>query len=131
MRRLDSWRIRQFAKATGQRAKTGAIDAEMIARFLESLPSQELTTEYDSKFAELQELVSYRRLLVDTLVVFSNRHKQIRSAELVALNDPEISRRQVLENSDFAGFSTRSEPVSRALPVQLNRQRPKSPPTSP
>lgn len=87
VKRLDSWRVRQFAKMTGQRAKTDAIDAEMIARFLETLSSEELTAAYDEKLTELQELVSYRRILVDADVAFGNRHKQLNGADAAALSE--------------------------------------------
>lgn len=61
---LDPARVRHFAKAIGQRAKTDAIDAAMIAEFtaqLHSLPPQPVEPEREA----VADLVRTRRLLVD------------------------------------------------------------------
>jgi transposase len=61
---LDPARVRHFAKAKGQRAKTDAIDAAMIATFtaqLGELPAKLVDREREA----LADLVRMRRLLVD------------------------------------------------------------------
>src|SRR5262249_27029624 len=61
---LDPARVRHFAKAKGQRAKTDPIDAALIAEFTAHFPP--LTTTPAAPHRErLAELLGLRRLLVD------------------------------------------------------------------
>lgn len=73
--------IRDFARATGQLAKTDALDAEVIARFAEVVqpPVRPLATEAAQA---LSELVARRRQLVDMLVAERNRQGQARDRRL-------------------------------------------------
>lgn len=84
VRRIDSWRLRQFAKAQGVRAKTDPIDAAMIGRFLAALPAQTDLPD-DPGRAELQALMAYRRGVVAERVVLDNQLGQIEDDELVEL----------------------------------------------
>lgn len=83
VRMVDSWRLRQFAKARGQRAKTDPIDAAMIAAFVASLPPETGIPE-DPAVDRLRRLVAYRRALVDERVVLDNQSQQLEDADLRA-----------------------------------------------
>lgn len=67
--------IREFARATGQLAKTDALDARAIARFAEAVQpaARPLATE---EAQALGELVARRRQLVDMLGAEQNRRRQ-------------------------------------------------------
>jgi transposase len=69
--------IRDFARATGQLAKTDTLDARVIARFAELVQPavRPLPTE---QARGLGELVARRRQLVDMLAAEMNRHGQAR-----------------------------------------------------
>jgi transposase len=64
--------VRDFGRATGQLAKTDALDAEIIARFGEALKPEPRRMP-DAETQELQSLVMRRRQLVDMIVVETNR----------------------------------------------------------
>jgi len=76
--------IRDFARATGQLAKTDALDARNIARFAEAVQpvARPLPT---AQAQALAELVARRRQVVEMLGAESNRHQQAR--------DPRVHRR--------------------------------------
>jgi transposase len=64
--------IRDFGRATGQLAKTDVLDAEVIARFAESVrPEPRPLPDADAR--ELQSLVSRRRQLVEMVTAETNR----------------------------------------------------------
>lgn len=73
---VDSWRLRQFAKACGRHAKTDPLDAQMIARFIEHVPA-EVPSEHDPVQEEFRDLVGYRQELVDDKVRLANRLWQL------------------------------------------------------
>ncbi|MGH7372668.1 MAG: IS110 family transposase [Candidatus Rokuibacteriota bacterium] len=76
--------IRDFARATGQLAKTDALDARSIARFAAAV--QPVARPLPTVQAQaLAELVARRRQLVDMLGAETNRHQQAR--------DPGVQRR--------------------------------------
>jgi transposase len=81
VRRVDSWRLRQFAKAHGQRAKTDPIDARLIARFVAATEAPAAVPQ-DGVRDELQQLVAYRRGLVDERVALGNQIQQLEDEEL-------------------------------------------------
>lgn len=85
VRRVDSWRLRQFAKAMGQRAKTDPIDAAMIAAFVAATPANANEPERDPDREKLQDLVAFRRRLVDDRVALDNRLQQLEDPELLGL----------------------------------------------
>lgn len=76
--------IRDFARATGQLAKTDALDARNIARFAEAVRpvARPLPT---VQAQALAELVARRRQVVEMLGAETNRHQQAR--------DPRVQRR--------------------------------------
>lgn len=69
---VNPTRVRQFARAAGQYAKTDAIDALMIARFAEAV-RPEVRDLKDEEERELAGLVSRRRQLVAILTMEKNR----------------------------------------------------------
>ncbi len=64
--------VRDFARATGRLAKTDLIDAEVIARFGETLRPEPRPLPSEETLA-LQALVARRRQLVDMITAESNR----------------------------------------------------------
>lgn len=73
--------IRDFARATGQLAKTDVLDARVTARFAETVQpaARPLATE---EAQALGELVARRRQLVDMLGAEQNRRRQARDGGL-------------------------------------------------
>ena len=73
--------IRDFARATGQLAKSDTLDARVIARFGETVqpPVRPLATEQAQALAEF---VARRRQLVDMLAAEINRSRQARTRAL-------------------------------------------------
>jgi transposase len=72
--------IRAFATALGQRAKTDALDAKIIARFGELLQPAPRPLPSETR-ALLDELVTRRRQLVETGVAEQNRLSTMRSTQ--------------------------------------------------
>lgn len=106
--------IRDFARATGQLAKTDALDARAIALFAEALqpPARPLPTEQAQM---LRELVTRRRQLVEMLGAETNRRQQIRDRQLQRRIDEHITwLRKALEKLEEDLRDTiRSSPVWR------------------
>lgn len=76
--------IRDFARATGQLAKTDALDARIMARFAEVV--QPAVRPLPTAAAQaLGDLVARRRQLIEMLGAERNRHQQAR--------DPQLQRR--------------------------------------
>ncbi len=71
VRKLDPYRVRQFAKALGRLAKTDPIDAALIAFFVATLPTRPMVRH--AAVEALAELVSARVQLLDQLSVLSNQ----------------------------------------------------------
>ena len=73
--------IRDFARATGQLAKTDSLDARVTARFAETVqpPARPLATE---QAQVLGELIARRRQLVEMLGAETNRRRQARDRGL-------------------------------------------------
>jgi transposase len=67
---LDPWRVRQFAKAAGRRAKSDPIDADMIARYVGMFEFNEARP--DATREQLGRLVKARLKLVDLRVQLDN-----------------------------------------------------------
>lgn len=81
LRIVNARQVRDFAKASGRRAKTDRLDAQMLVSFAQAiklepreLPSEELQA--------LQALIARRRQLIEMLVMEKNRlrtaHKEIK-----------------------------------------------------
>jgi len=64
--------VRDFAKATGQLAKTDTIDAEVLARFAEAVRPA-LRALPDEMSLELRALIARRRQITEMIVAESNR----------------------------------------------------------
>lgn len=77
---MNPKQIRAFATALGQRAKTDALDAKVIARFGEMLRPTPRPLPSETR-ALLDELVTRRRQLVETGVAEQNRLSTMRSAQ--------------------------------------------------
>lgn len=67
--------VRAFAKAPGQRAKTDAIDAAVIARFAEAAKPEPRTL-HDENTRLLSDLVQRRRQIVEMIGAESQRQKR-------------------------------------------------------
>ena len=74
---------RDFAKSTGQLAKTDAIDARILAHFGYAVRPP-LRTLPDEKARELQEFLARRRQLVQMRTAELNRQQQTRNAKVKA-----------------------------------------------
>jgi transposase len=73
--------VRDFAKATGQLAKTDAIDAAVLARFAEAVRPEPRPLD-EPQTRELQDMLTRRRQLVDMLTAETNRMRACRSDRL-------------------------------------------------
>jgi len=81
---VQATRVRQFARASGQWAKTDRIDARLLCAFGQALapvPTRALSPEQES----LRELDRQRRHLSRLLVMEQNRQRQLRARELQSL----------------------------------------------
>jgi transposase len=79
---VNPQRVRHFAKATGQLAKTDRIDAEVLSNFAQALRPQPRTLA-DEFLEELRDLLARRLQVVEMLVAEKNRlttatHRTIR-----------------------------------------------------
>src|SRR5262245_51462224 len=79
---INPRRVRHFAQAEGQAAKTDAIDARMLARFGEKLQPA-LRPLPDETLMQLQALVSRRDQLVGMLVAEKNRLGQAHQRRVI------------------------------------------------
>ena len=71
--------MRDFAKATGKRAKTDALDAAVLAHFAEAIqPSVSTIADEDSQ--RMAELVARRRQIVEMLTAEKNRLGTVRGS---------------------------------------------------
>ena len=74
--------IRDFARATGQLAKTDALDAKVIARFAEQVRPEPRPVP-DAQARALGELVARRRQIIEMMTAERNRRGQLTSRCLV------------------------------------------------
>jgi len=106
--------IRDFARATGQLAKSDTLDARVIARFAETVqpPVRGLATDQAQALAEL---VSRRRQLVDMLAAEMNRYRQARNRPLQKRINAHVTwlTRAIEELEDDIKRLIRSSPVWR------------------
>ena len=80
VQRIEAARVRRFAEALGLKAKTDLIDAQLIARFVQTLPGR--TVEPDARAQALAELVDARRALCEEQVRVRNQAEQVRDPML-------------------------------------------------
>lgn len=106
--------IRDFARATGQLAKTDALDAQVMARFAETV--QPVARALPNEQAQrLGELVARRRQLVDMLAAELNRRRQARDRRLeqrIAAHVTWLSR-AIAELDDEIQRLIRASPIWR------------------
>lgn len=74
--------IRDFARATGQLAKTDALDAKAIARFAEAVRPEPRPVP-DAQARALGELVARRRQIIAMMTAERNRRRQLSSQRLI------------------------------------------------
>ena len=92
--RLDAYKVRQFARAGGRRAKNDRIDAETIARYLATFTLQ--PTRLDAARERLAEHVTYRRQLVEERTAVANQARLLRDLGLRRLSRQRLARLDVL-----------------------------------
>jgi transposase len=80
VRSVNPWKLRLFAKAAGVLAKNDRLDADVIARFVATMPSREVHRDVDVE--HLAELVNARRTLVDAVQQTGNRTEHLRDPAL-------------------------------------------------
>lgn len=90
VRRINPYRLRQFARSLGVNAKNDRLDAAMIARFLATLPTRPV--EPDPRLDLLAELVTTRRQLGAELGRVRNQAEHLGDAALKRLARRRASR---------------------------------------
>lgn len=108
--------IRDFARATGQLAKTDALDAQIMARFAEVV--QPAVRPLPTAAAQaLGDLVARRRQLIEMLGAERNRHQQAR--------DPQLQRRIATHvrwlTKALAALDTDLDDTIRSSPIWRER----------
>jgi transposase len=115
VRRVNPWKLRQFAKAAGVLAKNDRLDAAAIAWFVATLPCHEVR--HDPAVARLAELVQARRQIVDLRQQLANQAEHV--------NDPELRRmrrRQIRQlETDVARLDRRIAKAIAATPALARR----------
>lgn len=114
VRNVNPWKLRQFAKAAGILAKNDRIDAHVIARFVDTLPSR--PARHDPDLDHLAELVTARRQLVDDRLRCANQMELLRDAALRRMQtrrirqiDTDIRRLDQRITETIAGVSILAE----------------------
>lgn len=80
VRHVNPWKLRQFARAAGLLAKNDRLDAQAIARFVDTLPCRE--ARHDPRIDRLAELVTARRQMLDDRQRCANRMELVRDLAL-------------------------------------------------
>ena len=109
--RADPYRVRKFAEAKGQLAKTDSIDAEMIANaaIALQLPCTQIK---DKELQQLQELCTQRRALIQQRTALSNMTKTLTTPKLISNNNSlieEISK-QIAETEQMMDALIKATP---------------------
>lgn len=91
---VDPYKVRQFARAGGRRAKNDRIDAEMIARYLATFTLE--PTRIDPLLERLCEHVTYRRQLVEERTTVANQARLLRDLCLRRLSRQRLARLDTL-----------------------------------
>jgi transposase len=90
VRRVDAYRLRQYARALGRLAKNDRIDARMIARFAAEMPPRE--PRHDPLVEQMGELVVARRQRTQDKVRLSNQLEQVRDPMLRRITRQRLQR---------------------------------------
>jgi len=107
--------VRDFARATGQLAKTDALDAQVLARFGEAVKPQ-VRALRDAQAQALEALVNRRRQLVEMLTSEKNRRA----------NSPKVIHKSIDEHirwleKRLAGFDDELADLVRETPIWRER----------
>ena len=107
--------IRDFARATGQLAKTDALDAKAIALFAERVCPEPRPVP-DEQARALGELIARRRQLIEMMTAERNRRTQLSSRRLIKSIDQLLAlmQKQLSELDRELGDSIRGTPAWRA-----------------
>lgn len=111
---INPRQIRAYARATGQLAKTDALDARVIARFAEAV-HPEVRPLPDGQTRALDEAVTRRRQLVEMLGAETNRRRLVRDRTVQRRIEAHITwlKRAVKEFDRDLQATIRSSPVWR------------------
>ena len=107
--------VRDFARATGQLAKTDALDAQVLARFGEAVKPQ-VRALPDAQAQALEALVNRRRQLVEMLTAEKNRRA----------NSPKVIHQSIDEHirwleKRLSGFDDELAALVRETPIWRER----------
>src|SRR5580704_8915187 len=107
--------VRDFARATGQLAKTDALDAQVLARFGEAVKPQ-VRALPDAQARALEALVNRRRQLVEMLTAENNRRA----------NSPKVIHKSIDEHirwleKRLAGFDDELAGLVQETPIWRER----------
>jgi transposase len=111
---INPRQIRDFARATGQLAKTDALDAKAIALFAEKVRPEPRPVP-DEQARALGELIARRRQLIEMMTAERNRRAQLSSRRLVKSIDQLLAlmQKQLSELDREVGDSIRGTPAWR------------------
>jgi transposase len=106
--------IRDFARATGQLAKTDALDAKAIARFAEAVRPEPRAVP-DEQARALGELVGRRRQVIEMMTAERNRRRQLTNRRLIKSVDRLLAVlfKELAELDRDVGDGIRGTPVWR------------------
>jgi transposase len=106
--------IRDFARATGQLAKTDALDAKAIARFAEAIKPEPRPVP-DEQARALGELVARRRQVIEMMTAERNRRRQLSSRRLIKSVDRLLAvlQKELSELEQEVGEGIRGTPAWR------------------
>ena len=106
--------IRDFARATGQLAKTDALDAKAIARFAEAIKPEPRPVP-DEQARALGELVARRRQVIEMMIAERNRRGQLSSPRLIKSVDRLLAvlQKELSELEQEVGEGIRGTPAWR------------------
>ena len=106
--------IRDFARATGQLAKTDALDAKSIARFAEAIKPEPRPVP-DEQARALGELVARRRQVIEMMIAERNRRRQLSSRRLIKSVDRLLAvlQKELSELEQEVGEGIRGTPAWR------------------
>jgi transposase len=106
--------IRDFARATGQLAKTDALDAKAIARFAEAIKPEPRPVP-DEQARALGELVARRRQVIEMMIAERNRRRRLSSRRLIKSVDRLLAvlQKELSELEQEVGQGIRGTPAWR------------------
>jgi transposase len=109
--------IRDFARSTGQLAKTDALDAAAIARFAEAVRPEPRPLP-DDQARLLAELVARRRQLIEMMTAERNRRRQLSRPRLVKALERHLAALQ----KDLSEIEREIDTTVRGTPAWRERE---------